>query len=354
MNFKQLESFIHVAELGSFSKAALVLDIAQPALSRQVRALEMDLRETLLLRNGRGVVLTDAGQRLYAHGVNILQAAAQARQDMGANRGTPLGRITIGLPPSVGRQLTLPLIDGFQRRLPLARLAIVEGLSSHISEWISTGRVDLGLLYNPEAQPALEITPVLEEALCLVSPEAGRHDAPAGKPGTKSAHSAADSAADRAASNAANAAANHAKNNAADNADDNAADNTMLPLRELPHWPLIVPERGHAIRKLLETQALLAGVQLQIAWEVSSIAAIVDLVCAGYGHAVLHASAVAASGRADALRVRPLGAPRLNSMLCLAVSAHKRHSPLMRHATRLLTELVMALPQGVAAPSQPG
>ena len=326
MNFKQLESFVHVAELGSFSKAALVLDIAQPALSRQVRALEIDLRETLLLRNGRGVVLTEAGQRLYEHGVNILQAAALARQDMGASRDAPVGRITIGLPPSVGRQLTLPLIDGFQRRLPLARLAIVEGLSSHISEWISTGRVDLGLLYNPEAQPALEITPVLQEALCLVSSGSGQHGRADGS---------------TAASGAARAA-------------DKPHSSTLLPLQDLPNWPLIVPERGHAIRKLLETQAVLAGIKLNIAWEVSSIAAIVDLVCAGYGHAVLHASAVTASGRADALRVRPLGAPRLNSTLCLAVSAHKRPSPLMRQATRLLTDLVKALPQGAAASSQPG
>ena len=307
MNFKQLEYFVHVAELGSFSKAALVLDIAQPALSRQVRALEIDLRETLLLRNGRGVVLTEAGQRLYEHGVNILQALAQAESDMGASRDEPVGRITIGLPPSVGRQLTLPLIDGFQRRLPRARLAIVEGLSSHVAEWISTGRVDLGLLYNPEAQPALEITPVLEEALCLVSPARG-----------------------------------------------GPAPGAVLPLRELADYPLVVPERGHAIRKLLETQAVLAGMKLDIAWEVSSIAAIIDLVCAGYGHAVLHASAVTASGRADGLRVRPLVAPRLISVLCLAVSAHKRPTPLMRQATRLLTELVKALPQGAAAQSQPG
>jgi len=305
MNFKQLESFVHVAELGSFSKAALVQGIAQPALSRQVRALETDLRETLLLRNGRGVVLTEAGQRLYEHGRQLLQALAQVEADMGGRRDEPLGRITIGLPPSVGRQLTLPLIDGFQRRCPRARLAIVEGLSSHISEWIATGRVDVGLLYNPEAQPALEITPVIEEALCLVSP-LGQGNAAA------------------------------------------------LPLADLPAHPLIVPERGHAIRKLLETRALLAGLKLDIAWEVSSIAAIIDLVCAGYGHAVLHASAVAASGRADALQVRPLVQPTLQSMLCLAVSARQRPSPLVRQTTQLLTELVRALPQGAAAASQPG
>ncbi len=273
----------------------------------------MALRETLLLRNGRGVVLTDAGQRLYEHGVNILQALAQAESDMGASRDAPVGRITIGLPPSVGRQLTLPLIDGFQRRLPLAKLAIVEGLSSHIGEWISSGRVDLGLLYNPEAQTALEISPLIEEALCLVSPCSRPPDTAAA-----------------------------------------AGGRSVLPLRELPGLPLIVPERGHAIRKLLETQALLAGLKLQVAWEVSSIAAIIDLVCAGYGHAVLHASAVVASGRADQLQVRPVVEPRLNSVLCLAVSAHKRPSPLMRQATRLLTELVRSLPQGAAAQSQPG
>jgi LysR family nitrogen assimilation transcriptional regulator len=305
MNLKQLEYFVSVAELGSFSKAAVVLDIAQPALSRQVRALEIDLRETLLLRNGRGVSLTEAGQRLFAHSVNILQQVAHARDDMGASRDEPVGHITVGLPPSIGRQLTLPLIDGFRRQLPKARLAIVEGLSSHIAEWINSGRVDLGLVYNPESQPGLEITPVLEEPLCLVQ-RAGQ------------------------------------------------GERSPLPLRALDQFSLVVPERMHVIRRLLDTQATLAGLQLDIAWEVSSIAAIIDLVCAGYGHAVLTASAVAASGRADELSVRPLVNPSLSSVLCLATSAHKRATPLMRQATRLLTELVRALPQGAAAQSRPG
>ncbi|MCD6734177.1 MAG: LysR family transcriptional regulator [Burkholderiaceae bacterium] len=301
MNLKQLEYFVHVAELGSFSKAALVLDIAQPALSRQVRALETDLRETLLLRNGRGVQLTEAGQRLFEHSVGILQMVSRAREDMGASRDEPVGRIVIGLPPSMGRQLTLPLIDAFRQQLPRARLAIVEGLSAHITEWIVTGRVDLGLLHNPDAAPALEITPLLDEPLCLVQPAPGgrgRGRTPRGP----------------------------------------------LPLRELPGFPLIVPDRSHAIRKLLETQAMLAGLELDIAWEVASVPSIVDLVCAGYGYAVLSAGAVAASGRAAELAVRPLVEPQLSSVLCLATSAHKRPTPLVRHASRLLRGLVEALP----------
>jgi LysR family nitrogen assimilation transcriptional regulator len=305
MNLKQLEYFVSVAELGSFSKAALVLDIAQPALSRQVRALEIDLRETLLLRNGRGVSLTEAGQRLFEHSQGILQQVALARADMTATRDEPVGHITIGLPPSMGRQLTLPLIDAFQRQLPRGKLAIVEGLTTHIAEWIVTGRVDLGLLFNPEPQAGLEIVPVLNERLCRVQ---------------------------RA----------------------QLADRSPLPLRELAHYPLVLPERMHVIRRLLDAQATLVGLRLDIAWEVSSIAAIIDLVCAGYGHAVLTASAVAASGRADELSVRPLTEPSLTSVLCLARSSHKRPTPLMRHAASVLTTLAAALPQGSAAQSRPG
>jgi LysR family nitrogen assimilation transcriptional regulator len=296
MNLKHLESFVRVAELGSFSKAARVLDIAQPALSRQVRSLETDLRETLLLRNGRGVTLTDAGRRLFEHGVQILQRVSQAREDLGAQRDAAVGHVTIGLPPSIGRRLTLPLIEGFREHLPRARLTIVEGLSANIAEWLSSGRADLGLLYNPDAQPALEITPLLRERLCLV--EAAR-----ARKGGKAA----------------------------------------VPLRELGSYPLILPERHQSIRRLLQTQANLAGVNLHVAWEVSSVPAIIDLVCARVGYAVLNASAVDASGRGSELAVRPIVDPELVSVLFLAQSATKPATPLTRRVARLLTELVDAL-----------
>mgnify|MGYP003429888468 CR=1 FL=1 len=100
VNLKQLEYFVAVAELGSFSKAAVILNIAQPALSRQVRLLETDLHVTLLMRNGRGVVLTEAGKRLFDHSVGILQLVSRTREDIEASRDEPAGRIVIGLPPS--------------------------------------------------------------------------------------------------------------------------------------------------------------------------------------------------------------------------------------------------------------
>jgi len=293
MNLKQLEYFVQVAEIGSFSKAAVVLDIAQPALSRHVRSLETDLKTYLFTRNGRGVTLTEPGKRLFDHSVAILRLVRQAREDLGANRDEPVGHVTLALPPSAGRQLTVALVEGFKTRFPAARLAIVEGLSTHIVEWVTTSRVDVGLIYNPEAQPGLEITPLLQEHLGLVSP-AGGPAAP-------------------------------------------------LPLRELSHYKLIVPERVHAVRRLLETRAALAGIKLDIAWEVSSVPSIIDLVCAGYGHAVLSASGVAASTRAAELVVRPLTDPAVVTVLCMAVSATKRPTPLAQQTMRLVTELVGGL-----------
>lgn len=304
MNLKHLESFVRVAELGSFSKASRVLDVAQPALSRQVRQLETDLRETLLLRNGRGVSLTDAGKRLFEHGVQILQQVALAREDLGAQRDSAVGHVTIGMPPSIGRQLTLPLIEGFRERWPRARLTIVEGLSAHIIEWIAGGRADLGLLYNPEAQPALEITPLIHERLCLVQRATVARKRQRTLP---------------------------------------------VKLSALPEHPLIVPERHQAIRRLLETQAVQSGVKLHIAWEVSSVPAIIDLVCAGTGSAVLNASAVAASGREKSLVVRPIVEPELTTVLCLAQSASKPPTPLMRQSAQLLVELVKRLVRGPTA-----
>ena len=298
MNLKQLEYFVKVAELGSFSRAAVVLDIAQPALSRQVRALETDLRETLLLRNGRGVVLTEAGKRLFDHGAQILQMVTRARDDVEARRDEPAGRVVIGLPPSISRALTRPVIDTFKRELPRARLALVEGLSMHIAEWLATGRVDIALLFNPELNPAIETTPVLVEELCLVAPVATRQR------------------------------------------------RAPLPLAELANYPLVMPEGAHAFRRLLDRQAALAGVKLNVAVEVSSVMAIIDLVIAGYGHAVLTASAVAASGRGAELAVRPLTDPPLPSTLFLAVPAHLRPTPLTRRASELLRALVVPNRQG--------
>ena len=174
VDLKQLDYFVHVAELGSFTRAATQLAVVQSALSRQIRALEVELRQPLFQRNGRGVTLTEAGKRLLEHGRGILQQVERARLDIENLRGAATGRLVIGLPPSVSRTLTGPLVGAFRQRFPQATLSVVEGLSTYVMEWLAIGRVDCAVVYNVAPSTAVDLLPVLNEPLFLVSARAPR------------------------------------------------------------------------------------------------------------------------------------------------------------------------------------
>ena len=294
MDLRQIEYFVHVAELGSFTKAAALLSIAQPALSRQVRSLEVELAQTLLYRNGRGVSTTAAGRRLLAHGRGILSQVERARLEVEDAREAPVGRVVVGGPPTIGKVLAVPLVSEFQTRFPAATLGIVEGLTSYVAEWLLMGRVDIALLHNPPALPALTFSPLMKEHLCLISP-AGR-----GKPASQS----------------------------------------PVRMHDLPKYPLIIPGQPHAFRMQVDTQLARLGLKANVALEIDGVPAMLELVHKGYGHAVLPANRVRDDARHRALSARPIVEPRLLSTLTLAVSAQRPMTPLIRQTLKLLEDFV--------------
>lgn len=296
MDLKQLDYFVHVAEFGSFTQASRFLSVAQPALSRQVRALEVELRQPLFERNGRGVTLTEAGKRLLAHSRGLLQQVERARQDLETHRGAPAGRLVIGLPPSVGRTLTGPLVRAYRERFPNATLSIVEGLSTYVLEWLAIGRVDCALVYNAVPSAEVELMPVLEERLYLVSARAkGKGARLMGAP---------------------------------------------IGLAEVAEHDLVIPSRPHAMRMLLESELAHVGCKARVALEIESVPAMLDLVQHDAFHAVLSLNAIESSAHADALTVRPIVKPRLTASLWIATSARRPRGPLLDEATKLLKELV--------------
>ncbi len=298
MDLKQLEYFVAVAELGSYTRAANRLAVVQSALSRQVRALEIELRQALFLRTGRGVTLTEPGQRLLEHGRGILQQVERARQDIDSRRGEVAGRVVIGLPPSISRALTGPLVRAFRARLPNATPSVVEGLSHYLLEWLAVGRVDCAVVYNVAPSPATDLEPVLDEALYLVSarPAPGRGPL-VGAP---------------------------------------------VALDEVARRELVIPSQPHSVRMLLEAALAAKGLSPRIALEVQSVPAILELVQQESLHAVLALSAVRASGNASALRARPIGPPRLKTTLWIATSAQRPRGPLLERTSELLRELLQA------------
>ncbi len=297
MDLKQLEYFVHVAELGSFTRAASFLSIAQPALSRQVRSLEVELRQSLFERNGRGVTLTEAGTRLLAHGRGILQQVERARLDLEDHRGAATGRLVIALPPSVSRTLTSPLVRAFRLRFPKATLSVVEGLSTYVLEWLAIGRVDCAVVYNVAPSAAIDLVPVLDEQLYLVSARAKARKlvGPA------------------------------------------------ITLAEVAERELVIPSLPHSIRMLLETALANEGRKARVVMEVESVPAILDLVQQGEAHAVLALNAVQASGNADAFFVRPIHKPKMTTTLWIATSSQRHRGPLIDQSTELVRELLLKL-----------
>jgi LysR family nitrogen assimilation transcriptional regulator len=299
VDLKQLEYFVRVAELGSFTRAAVALDVAQPALSRQVRLLEVELRQNLLTRNGRGAAPTEAGKLLLEHGRGILHQVERAREELGRVRGALAGRVAIGLPPSVSKALAVPLIREFRRRMPEATLSISEGLSVAMQESLAQGRLDIALRYNASASPGIELSPLLEEDLFLVQ-----------------------------ASKSKVAAARRQR---------------PVTLRELAALPLIIPSRPNSIRMLVESEMAGLGVRPQVVLEIDGVAAILDLVEDGAGSAVLTRNAVATSARPNAFTLRPIGSPGLRTKLLLAMSSQRPATLTQKAMLQLMQEAVPKL-----------
>ncbi len=273
MELEQIEYFVRVAELGSFTRASSALGIAQPALSRKIRQLEVELRQNLLVRNGRGATTTDAGKLLLEHGRGILHQVQRLREELGRVRGSLAGRVAIGLPPSIAKVLTVSLTREFRAKLPQAALSISEGLSAAMQESIFNGRLDIALLYGAVPTLGLEITHLLNEDLFLVQRQSQRSQPEA------------------------------------------------VTLKDVAALPLIIPTRPNAIRMLVESEMANINCHPNIVLEIDGVPAILDLVLDGAGCAVLSKNAVTTSGQASLFSVSPIAG--LHSKLSIAVSSQR-------------------------------
>jgi DNA-binding transcriptional LysR family regulator len=170
MELHQLRYAVRVAELRSFTRAAVELHIAQPSLSQQVRKLERELGFALFARGPTGVRLTSEGELFLPHARAVLDRLAQALTAAEEIRGLQRGRVTIGLSPIAGAHILPALLRAIADRFPGLRVETREGGLSRLAELLSTGAVDLALILLPTSDPDLVYTTVLAEDLVLVVP----------------------------------------------------------------------------------------------------------------------------------------------------------------------------------------
>jgi LysR family nitrogen assimilation transcriptional regulator len=290
MDLRRLHYFVSVVDGGSFSSAAVRLNLAQPTLSRQVALLEADLGQRLLVRTGRGVAPTEAGLALLVHARSMLDTAERARQELRELSATPGGRVIVGLPPRVALGLSAPLVQRFRDRFPAAGITVSEGLSLHLREWLIAGRLDLALLFDPPASPQLSYQTVLREPLLLVAPARVRLPA-------------------------------------------------RVSLAALADHPLVLPSAPNAIRRLVDMVVRPRGIALNVVAEVGAVQTVLTLVAQGVGCTILPESAIALSAEGPALRRAAIGAPGIRNSLVLAVPKARPATRLTRETAKLLLGL---------------
>lgn len=145
MDTRILQSFVTSAEYANFSRAAVVLGIAQSVLSRHIATLEHDFGGRLFERTGRGVQLSELGKAMLPRAKALLTDVRSLYDAAAAERDVVKGDVSVGVVPAWTQRLVGPLTRTVVSRYPQVRLRIQEGYSGEVEKWVQTGEVDMGL-----------------------------------------------------------------------------------------------------------------------------------------------------------------------------------------------------------------
>ncbi|WP_050525785.1 LysR family transcriptional regulator [Pseudorhodobacter aquimaris] len=285
MDFRQLRNFIQVVELSSITAAADHLNIAQPALSRQVKALEEELNVALLRRHGRGVMPTEEGIRLARRAQTILEDVQDLANDISGHRAPLSGMVRLGLPPTVSEILATHLIERVMQIYPNVKLRIISGFSGHVQDWLQRGKIDLGVAYEGQQSNLIKAQPILIEKLFYIQ-------------------------------------------SAAEGTQDGVPIDAHTALQQ----PLILPNPEHGLRARIEAIAARENLALDVVLDVDILTTMLAFVERGLGGTILPLVSVLQQVRDKKLVARPIERSPIDRTLVLM-------SPLNRPSSRLTTSI---------------
>jgi LysR family transcriptional regulator, nitrogen assimilation regulatory protein len=294
MELRQLRYFVAIVDHGSLSRAAVVLHVAQPALTQQLRQLEEELGAQLLHRSAQGVVSTDAGKVFYDHAQAILKQVADARSAV-TQSARPSGSVTMGLPHSISGALALPLLTAAREQYPDITLQLTEELTGNLAEQLKSGRVNLAVLFDDGQLTPFSATPLAEEELRFIC----RRDAVW------------------------------------------FTDRDTVTLQQALNTTLILPGLQHGVRPRIEAMARAAGLVIGNVIEINSIAILKSAIMAGMGATILPVAPVLAEIEHGQMRSVRINSPAISRTVVLCAS---RNIPLTNAATA-----IAALTQQVAS-----
>jgi DNA-binding transcriptional LysR family regulator len=284
VDLRQLEIFVKVAELGSFSRAAEALFLTQPTVSEHIRTLEDELGVRLLDRLGRGAAVTKGGALLLSHAQRMLALAREARQAMESFQGRMSGELLVGASTIPGEYILPALIGRFKEKFPDIAITLLIGDSQAVTEWVAEGRAEIGVVGARSTHRGIEFRELMPDDIVLI---------------VSSAHPW------------------HGRK--------------QVTLEELRREPLLLRERGSGTRGALETALREAGADItafRVVGEMGSTQAIKQAVKAGVGVSLLSRRAVEEECRAGSLwclRVKDL---KVTRAFYLVTNRERSRSPL--------------------------
>ncbi len=290
IDLRQLNTFLTVADTGSFSRASEKLFVAQPALSRQIRMLEEALNVEVFVRHGRGVVLPAAGELLYERARTLLQSLERTQADVTAVAGEVTGQVVLGLLPTVTHGFSGTIVEQYRKRFPQVHLAVKSAMSGTLQQMVMQHRVNLAITYNHSNHKNLRYRPLIEERLYLISPT-----------NTK------------------------------------VSNRSEITLDEVLDLPMVMPEEKHGLRVAMEKEAAERKKTLKLALEVSAWPMLTDMVRRGLGYTILSSAAVHDMTQRKEVVAIPITAPEIKRTLSIVTPTDLPASV----ATTKLAEIIM-------------
>ena len=235
MDLAKLEMFVRVAELGSLSRAALHYDLGPSALSRQLAALEAECHGRLLHRTGRGVRLTELGERVLPRARVLLADAQALSSEIGEAAGVCRGTVHVACLPVITTPLITRVVLLARERYPEVVIHASDGLRGQIEQSLADGTVDLGFVVRLAGERTAE-RPLAVSPLCLVGP-----------------------------------------------AGDRLSSRPQIDFKVLDGLPMLQPAASDPFRMSIEAAARDAGVKLKVVAEIDSVHLMKDMAAAGVG-----------------------------------------------------------------------
>lgn len=270
MDIKHLRYFVTMAEAGSLMKAAERLHVAQPALSVHLSNLELELGVTLFERSNRGIALTEQGHLLYERATGLLNYYNDEILSMKREQSEPAGRVTLGLPSTMPGIFAPYLYRAMKEQLPGVSLYLLDASTAALYEWLQDGKIDFAALFNIHEDAIVTLSPLFMEDCWLI----GQFD--------------------------------------------DKDDGVDITFEEVFDYPLTLPSRLTAWRKILDEQAASLGKSLTATFETDSYGALRALAISGECYTIIPRSGIMQDHLDGVLKARRIVKPEMHGVISLA------------------------------------